>query len=122
MADGSEKIAITLSRFGLAFVFLYAAIASSINPETWMGFLPVWLSQNFDPILLIRIFSAYEIILVAWILSGKYSFYSAIVSAITLLGIISSNTGNFDIVFRDVDIMVSAIALAIVSRRNENGK
>lgn len=105
-------------RVGLAVVFLYAAVASFLEPTSWIGFLPQWLRNIADPNALLWLFSAYEVILALWLLSGKKTYYAAILSGLTLLAIIVFNMGALDIVFRDVAILFMAVALAVLSKEN----
>lgn len=100
-----------LLRAGLATVFLYAAVASFLDPFSWIGFFPEWLRGVFDANSLLMIFSTFEIGFALWLLSGYKAFYSALVAAGTMLAIISANLGLLDIVFRDVAILFSALAL-----------
>ncbi|NCN98637.1 hypothetical protein COU62_00290 [Candidatus Pacearchaeota archaeon CG10_big_fil_rev_8_21_14_0_10_35_219] len=102
-------------RVGLALVFLYAAISSFLSPSSWIGFIPLFLRNLIDANLLLFAFSFYEIILGLWLLSNKTVFYASLLSALTILGIVISNLGALDIVFRDIAILFSAIALMILS-------
>lgn len=101
-----------LLRLGIASVFLYAAVASILEPDSWVGFLPQWMGSFFPLYTLLIIFSVYEIGLALWLLSGKSAFYAAAIAALTMAGILVQNLGAFDIVFRDVAILFSALALA----------
>ena len=103
-------------RFGIALVFLYAAIASFLDPQSWMGFIPSFITNHITRAYLLSIFSIYEIILSFWLFSGKKTFYAAILSSITLVGIIISNLSQFNIIFRDVAILFAAIALAFLTK------
>lgn len=114
----NNKIASLLLRFGIAFTFFYAAIFSFLNPNDWIGFFPLFLRDIFSDNLLILFFSFYELILGFWIISGKFQFYSAVFSALTVLGIIVFNLGILDIVFRDVAIFFSALALIFINSGN----
>jgi len=96
-------------------VFLYAAISSFLSPSSWIGFIPLFLRNLIDANLLLFAFSFYEIILGLWLLSNKTVFYASLLSALTILGIVISNLGALDIVFRDIAILFSAIALMILS-------
>ncbi|HUZ92750.1 MAG TPA: hypothetical protein VNG29_01995 [Candidatus Paceibacterota bacterium] len=104
-----------LLRIGLASVFLYAAVAAFIEPDAWIGYLPIFLRHIFPANLLLAGFSTYEALLSLWLLSGKKAFYAALLAAITLVGIIVANIGALDIVFRDFAIFFSALALAALS-------
>ena len=102
-------------RIGLAIVFLYAAIASFIEPAVWIGYLPAFVASTSFAGLLLKIFSVVEILLSLWLLSGKKTFFAAAFSALMLAGIISSNLGSLDIIFRDFAIFFAALALAALS-------
>jgi hypothetical protein len=102
-------------RLSIATVFLYAAIAATLEPFNWIGFIPQALYHIAPPEMLLRIFSLYQLLLVLWILSGWKSFFSSLLAAATLLGIIVANIGDIDILFRDFAIFFAAIALAVES-------
>ena len=61
--------------------------------------------------MLFKFFSAYELALAAWLLSGVYARYAALLYAATLVGITVSNF-LFAISFRDIGLMFAALALA----------
>ncbi len=103
-------------RVGLAIVFLYAAVAAFLDPNSWIGFLPSPLRAMLPAQALLTAFSIYEIILALWLLSGKKTYYAAILSGLTMLAIIVFNMGALDIIFRDVAILFMALALATLSR------
>lgn len=103
-------------RLALASVFLYAAIASFLTPDNWIGFLPQWLKSIIPGITLLFAFSAYEIILSLWLLSGKKIVYASTLAAITLFLIIIANISQLDILFRDIAIFFSAIALIFLDK------
>lgn len=105
-----------LLRSGIASVFLYAAVASFLEPQNWIGYLPQFLRSIFPANILLITFSTYEIILSIWILWGYKVFYSSLIAALTLIGIIITNLGALDITFRDVAILFAAVALAILEK------
>ncbi len=115
-----QKTVSLLLRIGIAFSFIYVTISASLQPDAWIGFFPVWLrsaipvSQN----IFLGVWGVTEIVLAVWLLSGYRIFYAAILSAFTMAGIVIFNIGAMDIVFRDVSIMFSAIALAVLSRNS----
>lgn len=105
-----------LLRLALAFVFVYAAISSIMNPSSWIGFLPqrldaIWPLQNW-----LIAFSICEIILALWILSGWKLLWSSLIAAAFLFAIVTVNLMAFDIVFRDLALGLSAMALAVLSK------
>ncbi len=109
------SLAPLLLRVGLAVVFLYAAIASFVEPDAWIGYLPIVLRHIFPANILLGGFSIIQILLSLWLLLGKKTFYAAGVSVLMLLGIIVANFGAMDIIFRDFAILFSALALAAMS-------
>lgn len=114
-SDPRVSLVSFLLRAGLAAVFLYAAVAAFIEPDAWIGYLPIFLRHIFPANLLLAGFSTYQILLSLWLLSGKRAFYAALLAALTLVGIIAANIGALDIVFRDFAILFSALALAALS-------
>jgi uncharacterized membrane protein YphA (DoxX/SURF4 family) len=112
-----NKISLTsiLLRIGLAVVFLYAAIASFVEPAVWIGYLPTFVANSSSAGLLLKVVSVIEILVSLWLLSGKKTFYAAIVSALMLAGIIVTNLASIDIIFRDFGLFFAALALAALS-------
>lgn len=104
-----------LLRISLAFVFIYVAIAAFITPFNWIGFIPSFITDKITRAYVLHFHSFFNIILGMWLLSGWKTFYAAIVSCIALFGIIIFNLGAFDIIFRDVAILLSAVVLAFLS-------
>ena len=104
-----------LLRIGLAVVFLYAAVASMLDPNSWIGYFPEFLENIIPGTVLLPMFSLYELALGLWVLSGWKAYYAGLLAAATLLGIIVVNISLFDIVFRDVAIFFAALALAALS-------
>ena len=109
-------MALILLRLGIAFGFFYAAIFSFLNPNDWIGFFPLFLRDFFDANPLLNAFSFFEIILGFWLISGKWLAASAAFSALSIIGIIVFNLGDFDIVFRDVGLFFAALALVFLSK------
>ncbi len=109
--NGTTRTAITILRWGLAFVFFYAAIASLRHPQDWVGFFPQFVRNMIPQNLLLTGFSIFEIILATWLFSGKKTLWAAGIAALALAGVTVSNLGAFDIVFRDVGLLFAALAL-----------
>lgn len=102
-------------RIGLAYVFLYAAVASLQHPIEWIGFLPPFMTKAVDGHTLIHMFSVYEIVLAAWLLVGKYLRYGALLAAATLGGIVVMDLSQLVITFRDIGLALMAVALALLT-------
>lgn len=110
-----KQLPLWLLRIGLATMFLYAAIDSFIHPSDWVGFLPSFVIAMFDAELLLKIFSVFEIALAAWLLSGVYTRYAALLAAAMLIGITVSNFSLLAISFRDIGLACGALALAALA-------
>lgn len=110
----SPRLGALLLRAGLAIVFMYAAIASFANPQDWVGYLPSVLTDHISGTLLLKFFSAYELALAAWLLSGVFIRYGALLAAVTLGGIVVANFSLFLITFRDIALIFAALALAVM--------
>lgn len=108
----NQNLAALLLRAGLAFVFLYAAIGAFIEPDDWVGFLPGFLTDRISGDTLLPPFSVGELVLAAWLLSGVYVRYAALASAAMLAGITLAGLSSFIVTFRDVGLLLAALALA----------
>jgi len=102
-------------RIGLAFAFIYPAIAAFFDPTSWIGYFPQFVKEIIpNEILLLNSFGAIEVILALWILSGWKIFYPSVLAAAILLSIIVFNWSQLDVIFRDVSILAIAVALAVL--------
>lgn len=111
-ASGSSiKTAQLLLRLGIAFVFLYAAIAALVTPSDWIGYLPHFAKQIVSGGALLKVISVYQIMLAVWLLWGRYLKLAAALSAATFLGITLSNLNIFTVTFRDIGLLAMALAL-----------
>lgn len=110
----TQKYASLLLRIGMAVTFMYAAWASFRTPTDWIGFFPGFLLNIIPGSFLLPLFSVAELILAAWLLSGKWMLYAALTSAALFFGIVVVNLGALDLVFRDVGLGFAAIALVVL--------
>ena len=110
-----------LLRVGIAVVFLYAAIASFLEPTSWIGYLPGFMSaQKVVPVTtILSAFSLYQLLLAGWVLSGKKTLWAGLLAAATLGAIIITNINQLDIVFRDVAIFFAALALCALHYKGD---
>jgi len=114
-----KKLISGLLRVGVAFSFLYPAIDSFFHPNTWVGFFPSWFiaAVPFDMLTLSVLFSVLEIVIATGILIMPRPIIPAI-SAILVLGvIIVFDWSALDIVFRDVSILLMALALIVLHKK-----
>ncbi len=114
LLDKYPRLSTIFLRMGLAVVFIYAALGSTLNPDDWIGYLPQFLTAVFPAETLLLLFSVVELALAVWLLSGVYVRYAALVSFLMLAGITLSNFALFDISFRDLGLMFAALALAFL--------
>ena len=106
-------------RLGLATVFFYVAIASTLNPTDWVGYLPAILTVFLPAETLLMAFSVVELALAVWLLSGVYVRFAAVASFVMLGGIVISNFALFDISFRDLGLMFAALALVFMPTNDQ---
>lgn len=110
---------ILLLRLALAFSFLYAGFASLSDPDSWIGFFPLWLVSLLPDKILLAGFAVLEIALGLWFIFGRALFYAASLAMVLLLGIVVFNFGALDLVFRDFSLALCAAALAVLSKRRK---
>lgn len=101
-----------LLRIGLAAVLMYAAIASIITPNDWVGYVPAFIREFVPATTVLGALSVAQIIVAVWLLSGIYVRLAALVCAAMLAGIIVANLSLFTIIFRDIGLFFAALALA----------
>lgn len=111
------NIAAWLLRIGLAFAFLYASVSQMQHPLLWTGYVPSSLTTHIDVMTILKLTELYEFVLAIWLLSGIYLRAAGLIAALTLMGIIVTNAGQFIVTFRDVGLACAALALAFMPRR-----
>ncbi len=102
-------------RTGLAFVFIYAAVSAFTDPQSWIGFVPSFIQNTITRGYFLFVHDAINFGLGLWLLSGKKQYWAAIASCLVLTGIILGNLGSFLITFRDIGLLMAAIALAVMN-------
>lgn len=114
-----QNLATLLLRSGLALILLYAAIGSLVDPREWIGYFPSFLTDHLPAATLLKVFSVYELALAAWLLSGVYVRWAALLCAATLGGIVLANFELFAITFRDIALIFAALALSLLTWETE---
>lgn len=105
-----------LLRIGVAAAFIYPAVEAFFYPNSWVGFLPMWIRDlPISDIILLHLFGISEIVIAVWILVGKRIFIPCVLAATYLILIITLNWKFMDLLFRDFAILVIPIVLAINS-------
>ncbi len=112
-----KKLVSFCLRIGLATVFLYAGISALLNPMAWVGFIPMWIRGIIPGNIFLPIHAVLDIIIGLWLVVGKKLFYASAVAGLALLSIVIFNFGALDIIFRDIAILFSAVALMILHLR-----
>jgi hypothetical protein len=106
-----------LLRAGIAFSLLYPPLSALQDPDSWIGYFPVFLlGLGIDPLTLLHIFGAIEGVLALWILFGRRIFWPSMTTGVLLILIVVFNANQFPILFRDVSIALAAFALALMNR------
>jgi hypothetical protein len=98
-------------RTGVAFTFLFAALSAYLYPVVYLQYFPDIILANIPARLLLHLFGIYEVLLALWLLSRKWPRASALVATVTIFMITIVNVGMFNVVFRNVAIFFSCIAL-----------
>lgn len=111
-----EHCASLLLRLGLAFSFLYAAIAAFLDPFSWIGFFPSFARSIIpNDTLLLSLFGCTETVVALWLLFGKRLFLPSVIAALLLFGIVVFNWKSLDILFRDISLGFMALAISVES-------
>lgn len=106
-----------LISLGLIFVFSYAAVTMSLDPSAYFHYVPKFMQGLIAPTLFLHLFAFYEVALSIWLLSGKFRRYSALAAILTICGITVFNLESFNVTFRNVSIILSALALLVLDWR-----
>ena len=111
-----ERLTSWLLRAGLAFVLSYAATASVVHPETFVGYFPSFVPAAWADRLL-PVFAVFEALLAVGLLTHRYACMAAVLAGVTMVAIIAVNPHAFEVLFRNVAIACGAFALAVQCRR-----
>lgn len=111
-----------LLRTGLAISFFYAAISSLISPVSWAGYVPEFLTSFINMKLYLPIHSVYDFIIGFFLIIDYKTFYTSILAALTIFLIIIFNLPALDIVFRDIGLLLMAIALVVLYYKKPSSK
>lgn len=109
------KIVWFLLRFGVAFTFLYASISAFIDPAPWLSYFPGFMREMVSDNILLLTWGIGELIISLWLLSGYRIFLPSIAASGLMLGIFIFDFDSLHITFRNMAILTTSIALAIMS-------
>ncbi len=113
------KTASLFLRIGLAGAFAYATVSSFLYPEIWAGFIPLWITNIVPASVLLPIHATVEGILALWLLSGKYTYWAALLAVVMLTAVVIANIQAYDIVFRDIALIFAALGLAALHKESK---
>lgn len=121
-------------RLGLGFTYLYSGQDLIRHPTAWLWAVPFWLREIIMRVAeietYIKIQGAIEIVfalvLLLWFIKGRWVRYVAFLSfieftAILILAFLPWSETNFITTFRDIGLLGAALALLIISFK-ENGR
>ncbi len=103
-----------LLRVALAFAFLYASVSSFLSPNDWVGYFPAIMRSIVPGTVLLPIFSGIELFVAILLLVGWYTRYVALFAAVMLAGIVVANPALLSVTFRDVSLVIAALALFVL--------
>ncbi len=98
----------------IAVVFLSFGIWELIDPSYWSAFVPAFVAQSFNVLLIVRMHGVVLALLGVWLLTDRYMQPAAILSALVLVEIVVSlliESGFTDLFVRDLGLLLAAGAL-----------
>jgi hypothetical protein len=104
-----------LLRIGVAFSFIYPPVSAFINPYSWIGYIPEFMTVlPIESIALLHIFGIFELLIGLWLLFGKRIFIPSILAALFLALVVGFNWTQMDVLFRDIPIFLMAVCLTLL--------
>jgi len=103
--------ATTILRWGLAFVFFYAAVASLLRPYGWSSYLPGFLLTVIPARWLLSLLAVYELILAVLLFIGRKLYWVSILSVISFAAAVIFNLNLLDAVFENVGLAFASLVL-----------
>jgi hypothetical protein len=114
--QNKEKTISYLLRIAVAFSFLYPPIAAWFAPDNWIWFVPDFIEIFIDKGIFLHIFGAIEILIALGVLFLKNPVWPSLAATFVLLAIIILDWSTFDVVFRDISILLAALALVALHK------
>ena len=111
MKPASTHLAVTVLRWGIAFVFFFAAVATMLNPNAWAMYIPSFILSIVPVKVFLVVFGFFQIILAVWLFTGKRLRLSSAIACVTLIVIVIATLDSLDETFRDVGLTLAAFAL-----------
>lgn len=111
----NPQAAIIILRLGLVAVFAYAALDAFKDPNAWVSYVPAFSNKFIAAKTALDLISVTQLVLVLWLLWGKYLRYASLVAIAFLAGLLVFNLDTFLITFRDLGLIAAAGALFFLS-------
>ncbi len=105
-------------RIGLGLVFIYAGAHQIADPGSWAGFVPAWLGGLISPLTFIYIHGAFELALGLGIIIGFFLPVLSLLAALDFFSILIF-FGVDDVTFRDFGLLMSALALLFLTKKEK---
>lgn len=113
-------------RLGIGLMYIYSGYDLFYHPKSWTWAVPQWFSQLVTPIISIENFLRFQgvvefimaLLLLAWF-SGKWSVRIVALFSTLEMAAILLFTGIDPITFRDIGLLGGALALLVLSFREE---
>jgi len=119
----AKKWAKFFLRGGLAFVFIWVGLKSWLEPDNWLGFVPLWL-ENALPIGLVfflKIHAVFNLALGLWLLAGRWLVVASAIASLYIIAVLIA-TGINDITFRDIGLLGATAALFAIQLKEKSSK
>ena len=107
----------TLLSIGLGITFLYAGIASLLDPTSWIGYLPAWTDVFAPADTLIVVHGIVQTLLGITLIVGIATRPVALIVALDIAGILAFY-GIDAVSFRDIGLFFAALALLSLSLKS----
>lgn len=108
-----------LLRVAIAFAFLYPPIAAVLNPTAWIWFVPDFVELFIAKEVFLHVFGVVEVLIALGVLFMRNPFWPAAAASVILFIIVVIDLSTFDIVFRDVSILLAALALILLTKKDQ---
>ena len=106
-----------LLRIGLASVYGYVTVESRLNPGDFVKYIPSFIQHSIPTHILFLLLAGFELVLTLWLLSGRHDEYADVISFLFMGLVIVFNLSLFSVLFRDIAIALSSLALAALDYR-----
>ncbi len=111
--DPRFQAGVAILRFGIAFVFFYFGISQLSHPETFVGWLPQFISVvPIEPVKFVLLNGAFELFCALLLSLGVFSRVAAFLLGMHLAGITFS-IGFTEIGVRDFGLTIATLALSL---------